>query len=159
MLPFNANLQTVRNIELCEIEIVSLHVGVFLAKWNVKQCLFRYLNNFLATKIILTKQASDWWFKLAWLFWYAPGQALMSHPENSSIFSWLCNTIYIFMIMQYSLYLTAYLPGHWSDHRESQTHDFRNRSIITCNDSYAYWVWCDCLKCAVLCYTFGCWEV
>ena len=68
-------------------------------------CLFRYLNNFLATKIILAKQASDWWFALAWHFWHSPGQALMSHPENSSIFSWLCNTIYIFMIMQYSLHL------------------------------------------------------
>ena len=107
MLPFNANLHVLDSSEYRTLWNWNSQFTCrgFLGKMECKtRCLFRYLNNF-ETKIILTKRASDWWFALAWHFWYPLGQALMSHPENSSIFSWLCNAIYIFMIMQYSLYL------------------------------------------------------
>ena len=39
---------------------------------------FRNLNNFLATKIVLAKRASDRWFALARHFWHSRASAIMT---------------------------------------------------------------------------------
>ena len=92
------------------------------------QCLSCIWNNFLSTKIVLAKQASDHWFALIWHFWHSPGHAG----------EYLCHTLYVSEITRhFSTYICEHMFGDRTSHTFKHLQNSEHCCTLCSNDCFS----------------------